>query len=206
VKRRELPREVIAQAASLIRKPDESAFRFVERQGLAIIQALGLDDEISRLKQIIVDYSHQHNEASDEDPTVGCQCDLCKAAIRALAESVFKERELAQQEPLQLLRDKGDPRSGGPGFPECSEGLLRDKDPGPETHWLYRVVVRQGRGDEPLGIEPLASCEARVADILDQAEGTEIEDAWIDKRPITQGPWRRHPTQQSTTGKKDCER
>ena len=48
--------------------------------------------------------------------------------------------------------------------------------------------MRQGRGDEPLGIEALDQCEARVAYILDQAEGTEVEDAWIEMRPVTQGP------------------
>lgn len=96
MKRRELPRDVIARVAALKRGEDEAAFRFVERQALAAIDALALDEEVSRLKQIILDFSRQHDEASGEDPTVGCQCDLCKAGIRAVTESVYLERELAE--------------------------------------------------------------------------------------------------------------
>jgi hypothetical protein len=54
----------------------------------------------------------------------------------------------------------------------------------------YRVVVKQGGGQvQPLGIEPRKVCVARLKDICAEIQGSEIEDAWIERRTVARGPW-----------------
>jgi hypothetical protein len=61
----------------------------------------------------------------------------------------------------------------------------------PETQ--YRIVVRQAGETIPLGIEQLGSCAERLKVILADADadGTEIEDAWAERRTVTYGSWER---------------